>query len=185
MSATFQWCEDNGTATGSPAHGTTQSGFGGDTHYPTDCNWKNIDNNTANSGSAYSAYPVTGGNNSFTKYQYGSVTTPFNSVGSGLWAHTAGSFGAGITLKGVVTSTYATPSTATNGALTVDMSAAIAISSGQTVLFSTTGPYAASPVSSITASGFTQYLASQLQTTGSAAPGDTTTVTLTLQYSEN
>ena len=102
-----------------------------------------------------------------------------------MWAHTAGSFGAGITLKGVVTSTYATPSTATNGALTVDMTAAIAISSGQTVLFSTTGPYAASPVSSITASGFTQYLASQLQTTGSAAPGDTTTVTLTLQYSEN
>ena len=185
MAATFNWCEDNGSATGSPAHGTTQSGYGADTNYPTDVNWKNAEDNTANSGTAYSAAPITAGNNSYTKYQYGKFSGTFNQISSGLWAHTSGTLGSGLTLKGVVTSTYATPATTANASLTTDMTLAISIGSGAGVDFSTTGPYAASPTSTLSAAGYTQYLATQLQTTGSAAAGDTATVTLTLQYNEN
>jgi hypothetical protein len=189
MAATFNWCEDNGAQTGSPLHGTTRSGFGADTHYPTDCNYKNVDDNTANGGTAYSSSPITAGNNSFSKYQYGKFTGSFSSVSAGLWsARTApaGALATGLTLKGTVTSTYATPATGANAALTTDYtSAPVAIGSGLAVLFSTTGPEAASPTSSITAAGYSQYLVSQLQTSGSAGPGDIATITQTLQYSEN
>ena len=65
------------------------------------------------------------------------------------------------------------------------MTSAISIGSGASVSFHTTGPEAASPTSTLSAAGYTQYLATQLQTGGSAAAGDTATVTLTLQYNEN
>ncbi len=173
--ATFEFEEDNGAATGSPAHGTTTTGA------RTECNWKNIDDSTT----AYSSSPITAGNNSYTKYQYGHFSGTYNQISAGLWAHTAGAFGTGLTLKGIVTSTYATPTTTANASLTVDMTSAIAIGSGQTVLFNT-APSASAPTSSITSNpAYTQYLASQLQTTTSAAAGDTTSVTLTLQYNEN
>lgn len=144
-------------------------------------NWKNIDD----VASAYSSNPVTAGNNSYTKYQFGKFTGTFNQISAGLWAHTAGTLGTGLTLKGVVTSTYATPSTTANAALTENMTSAIAIGSGQAVSFHTTGPEGASPTSTLAAAGYTQYLPTQMQTTGSAAAGDSATVTLTLQYNEN
>lgn len=175
MAATFEYNEDNGTAAGSPAKGTTRNTA------VTQVNWKNTDDVST----AYSSSPITAGNNSYTKYQFGKFTGTFNQISSGLWAHTAGTLGTGLTLKGVVTSTYATPATSANASLTTNMTSAIAIASGATVLFHTTGPEAASPSATLSAAGYTQYLASQLQTTGSAAAGDTATVTLTLQYNEN
>jgi len=175
MAATFEFVEDNGVATGSPLHGTTSTGA------RTECNWKNVDDSTT----AYSASPVTAGQNSYTKYQYGHFTGAFSLISSVLWAHTAGAMGTGLTIKGKVTSTYATPGPAANAALTVDMTAAIAIGSGQAVLLSTTGPYDASPTATLAAAGYTQYLATQLQTTNAAAPGDTAVATFTLQYSES
>lgn len=175
MAAIFEYNEDNGTQTGSPLKGTTRNTA------VVQVNWKNIDD----VATAYTASPITAGNNSFTKYQFGKFTGTFNQISAGLWAHTAGTLGTGLTLKGVVTSTYATPSTTTNASLTTTMTTAIAIGSGAAVLFSTTGPEAASPTSTLAAAGFSQYLATQLQTTGSAAAGDTATVTLTLQYNEN
>lgn len=179
MAATFQWGESNGTATGSPATGT--SNFVG----ATDSNWKNIDDCTANSGSAYTAFPITAGNNSFTKNQWGKFSGTFGSISSVLWAHTAGTLGTGLTLKTVVTSTYTTPAASTNAALTTDSTSAISISSGAAVLLSSVGPQGASPGSSSTANPcYTQFLASQLQTLSSSSSGDTASVTLTLQYSE-
>lgn len=177
MAATFAFKEDNGTETGSPARGTTA----GTT--VTTVNWKNIDDATT---TAYSAAPITDGNNSYTKYQFGSFSGTYNELSAGLFAHTATAFGSGLTLKGTVTSTYATPSTTTNAALTTDMTSAIAIGSGLTVLFSTdSSPATATPTATTTANPVaTQYLATQLQTSGAAA-GDTATVTLTLQYTEN
>jgi len=175
MAATFEFNEDNGAATGSPAKGTTRNTA------VTQVNWKNVDD----VATAYGSSPITAGNNSFTKYQFGKFTGTFNQISAGLWAHTAGTYGSGLTLKGVVTSTYATPSTTTNAALTQTMTTAIAIGSGQTVLFSTVGPEGASPTTTLAAAGFTQYLATQLQTTTGASQGDTATVTLTLQYNEN
>lgn len=175
MPATFEFNEDNGAATGSPAKGTSRATA------VTNVNWKNIDDATT----AYSSSPVTAGNNSYSKYQCGKFTGTFNSISNCLFAHTSGTLGTGLTLKGVVTSTYATPAATANAALTTDMTSAIAIGSGASVSFSTVGPEGASPTTTLSAAGYTQFLATQLQTTTSAAAGDTATVTLTLQYNEN
>lgn len=185
MAATFEFEEDNGAQTGSPLKGTTR------TAARTEVNWKNIDDSTT----AYSSNPITAGNNSFTKYQFGHFSGTYNQVSAGLYAHTATAFGTGLTLKGqpACTSTatalvYATPATSTLAALSVDMTSAIAIGSGVQVQFTATGPEnsATATATSLTTNPcYTNYLATQLQTTGSAAAGDTAQVTLTLQYNEN
>lgn len=174
MAAIFEFNEDNGTQTGSPLKGTTRNTA------VTQVNWKNTDD----VATAYTSSPITAGNNSYPKYQFGKFTTPFNQVSAGLWAHTAGTLGAGLTLAGKVTSAYLTPAT-TALAGTTDMTTAIAIGSGAAVLFSTTGPENAAPSATLAASGYSQYLVTQLQTTGGAGAGDTATVTLTLRYDEN
>lgn len=192
MAATFQWCEDNGTQTGSPLHGTTRSGFGADTNYPTDMNWKTADDNTAASGTSYSAAPITvpaaGSNYSMPKFQYGKFTGSFNQISAGTWsAHTAdtSSFPTGITLQGTVTGTYATPTTVSKGFGT-NFTNIVSIGSGNNVLFSTSGPESSSPVSSISSTGYTQYLATQLIVSSTCStPGDTPTITATFQYNEN
>src|SRR5215210_5235109 len=103
MAATFAFKEDNGTQTGSPTRGTTA----GTT--VTTCNWKNVDDATT---TAYSASPITAGNNSYIKYQFGSFSGTYNQLSAGLWSpHTAGTLGTGLTLVGKVTSTYTTPAT--------------------------------------------------------------------------
>ena len=178
MAATFEFNEDHGTQTGSPLKGTTRSTA------VVEVNWKNIDDSTT----AYSSSPIVAGNNSFTKYQCGKFTGSFNTILNSSWsAHTAGTspMGTGLTLKGTVTSTYATPSTVTNAALTTDFSSTVVIGSGLAVLFSPVGPEGASPTATLTAAGFTQFLATQLQTTSSAAAGDSASITSTLIYDEN
>ena len=185
MAATFEFEEDNGTQTGSPLKGTTR------TAARTEVNWRNIDDSTT----AYSSNPITGGNNSYTKYQFGHFSGSFNTILSGLYAHTATAWGTGLTLKGQPTCTstatalvYATPATSTLAALTTDMTTAIAIGSGVAVQFTATGPEnsaSASAASLATNPCYTNYLATQLQTTSSAAAGDTVQVTMTLQYQEN
>lgn len=174
MAATFEYNEDNGAATGSPAKGATR------TTAVTQVNWKAIDD----VASAYSSYPVNAGDNSFPKFQFGKFTGTFNQISNGVWAHTAGTLPSGVSLYGAVTSTYTTPSQSALAGLS-DISTPISVGSGSTVLFSTTDPSAASPTSTLTAAGYTQYLVTQIRTTGSAPTGDTATQTLTLRYSEN
>src|SRR3972149_594532 len=183
MAATFEFQEDNGAATGSPAKGTTRTGT------RTEVNWKNIDDSTT----AYSSAPIVAGNNSFQKNQFGNFSGTYNQILTGLFAHTATAFGTGLTLKGVPHCTgdadrylYVTPSTGADANLTTDMTSAIAIGSGRTVCFSGTGPEATGKATSTTANpGFTSFLTNQLQTTGSAAAGDTANVTLTLPDDEH
>src|SRR5678815_5197178 len=90
MAATFEFEEDNGTATGSPAKGTTR------TAARTECNWKNIDD----SATAYSSSPNLAGNNSYQKPQFAHFSGTFNQILAGLFAHTATAFGTGLPLKG-------------------------------------------------------------------------------------
>lgn len=178
MTATFTFKEDNGAATGSPTRGTTA----GTT--VTTCNWKNVDDATS---TAYSASPISAGNNSYGKYQWGAFSGTYNQISAGLWSpHTAGTLGTGLAIVGKVTSTYATPSTSALSS-TTDFTSITAIASGLAVNFSTDGnPFTASPTSSQTANpSATQYLNSQLQTTSSAAPGDIASITQTVQYNEN
>lgn len=181
--ATFAWDEDYGTQTGSPTRGTsTATGV-------TNVNWKN----SGVPSDAYGSYPITAGNNSYDKWQYGHFSGSYNQILNGLFAHTAGTLGTGLTLKGTPACTgdgdrllYTTPATTANANLSTNMTSAIAIGSGVAVFFSGTGPYSTGKASSTTANpAFTNYLTTQLQTTGSAAAGDTATVTLTLQYNEN
>lgn len=184
MAATFEFDEDNGAATGSPAKGTTRATA------RTDVNWKNIDDATT---TAYSASPISGGNNSFEKWQFGKFSGTFNQILGGLFAHTLTAFGTGLTLKGPPACTndasrllYTTPSASANANLTTDMTSAIAIASGVAVCFGATGPEATGKATSMTTNPcYTNYLTTQLQTTTSAAAGDTANVTLTLQYQEN
>lgn len=183
MAATFEFQRDTGTQTGSPTQGTTRSTA------VTETNWKNTDTYAT----AYSAAPITAGNNSYEIWNFGNFSGSFNQISAGLFAHTSTAFGTGLTLKGPPTCTsdgtrllYTTPSTTANANLTTDMTSAIAIGSGVAVAFGATGPQATGKATSMTTNPcFTNYLTTQLQTTGSAAAGDTATVTLTLQYNEN
>ena len=183
MAATFAWDRDTGTQTGSPTQGTTRSAG------TTDTNWKNTDTYAT----AYSAAPITAGNNSYEIWNFGHFSGTYNQILTGLFAHTATAFGTGLTLKGPPSCTgdgdrllYTTPSTTANAALTTDMTTAIAIGSGVTVCFGATGPEATGKATSMTSNPcYTNYLTTQLQTSGSAAAGDTATVTLSLQYLEN
>lgn len=183
MAATFEFNRDTGTQTGSPTKGTTR------TTAVTDTNWKNTDTY----GTAYTSSPITAGNNSFEIWNFGKFSGTFNQVSAGLFAHTSTAFGTGLTLKGTPACTgdgdrllYTTPSATTNANLSVDMTSAIAIGSGVAVCFGATGPEATGKATTMTTNPcYTNYLTTQLQTTGSAAAGDTATVTLTLQYNEN
>ncbi len=183
QAATFEWEEDNGTQTGSPTKGTTR------TAARTEANWKNIDDSTT----AYSSSPIAAGSNSYEKWQFGHFSGTFNQISAGLFAHTAGALGTGLTLKGtpLISSDgtrllYTTPSTTANASLTTDMTTAIAIGSGVAVWFGATGPEATGKASSMTTNPcYTNFLTTQLQTSGSAGAGDTTSATLSLRYDEN
>jgi len=175
MAATFQWGERNGA-------GETE------TLDRAESNWKNIDDSTT----AYSSSPITDGNNSFDKYMYGKFSGTFASIAAGLFAHTAGAMGAGLTIKGQPAMTadgdrdvYATPSTAANAGLTFDQTGTVAIGSGRAVWFGATSPGASGKAASMTTNPcFTNFLTHQLQTSG-ASGGDTATATFTLRYDEN
>jgi len=183
MAATFEFNRDTGTQTGSPTKGTTRSTA------VTDVNWKNTDTYAT----AYSAAPITAGSNSYEIWTCGKFSGTFNNVLTGLWAHTAGTLGTGLTLKSTPACTgdgdrllYTTPSTSANANLTVDATSAVAIGSGVAVFFGATGPEATGKASTMATNPcYTNFLTTQLQTTGSAAAGDTATVTMTLQYNEN
>jgi len=176
MASLFAFWEDNGTAVGNPATGTTR------TMNRTEVNWKNIDDSTT----AYTVNPITAGNASYKKYQYGVISGTFNQILNGKFGHTTGIFGGGLQLLYSGTIGYTTPNTtpfSTPPAIDMTIPSGIA-SSFQTVLFGSVGPQTAG-VASQTVTGYTQYLITQLLTTVAASPGDTATATLTLQYDEN
>ena len=184
QAATFEFDEDTGAAAGSPAKGTVR------THNVGDVNWKN----DGTQGTAYTAAPITAGNNSFEKWQFGHFSGTYNQILNGLFAHTAGVCGTGISLFGPNSVTgdgdrplYTTPAAATNNtACPFDMTSAIAIGSGKAVFFGATGPEATGKAASSTANPcYTNYLPTQLRTTGSASAGETSSLTITLQYDEN
>lgn len=171
MAATITWYEQNGSATGSPAHGSQS--------VVTGIEWKNIDDSTTSRAAA----PITAGENSYIKYNYVGFSGSFNQISNVKWAHTSGSLGSNLTLVGKVTSTYATPVKSAMAGST-DMTSTTTVDSGQTVLLSATGPNGTAAASQTTAC-YTQYLATQLQTSAAASAGDTGTATFTVQYFEN
>lgn len=174
--ATFQWGESNGA-------GETI------TLDRAESNWKNIDDSTT----AYSSSPIAAGSNSYSKWMFGKFSGTFNQISAGLFAHTAGAMGTGLTIKGQPAMTvdgdrlsYSTPATSALAGLTFDQTSTVAIGSGRAVWFGATGPASSGKAASMTTNPcYTNYLTHQLQTTGSAAAGDTTQATFTLRYDEN
>ena len=124
------------------------------------------------------------GENSYWKNIYLKFSGTFNQISAVKFAHTAGTLGTGISLKGKVTSTYSTPATSALSGSS-DMTAPGSIGSGASVLLGTSGPNDASPSASKTTECYTQYLVTQVQTTAAASAGDSGTATLTVQYNEN
>jgi hypothetical protein len=151
-------------------------------------NWKSIDNCTANGGTVYSAAPIVAGQNSFSKYQYGKFSGTYNQILNCLWSARTAPAGAlltGLSLYGLNTATYATPSQTTNAALTINYtSGPVAIGAGATVLLGA-DPSSAAAATLAVGGGYTQYLVSQIQTTTAAAAGDMASITSVLQYNEN
>lgn len=179
MAATFSWGEANG------AGQTLSSGV-------SNVNWKNTDD----VATAYSSSPITAGSNSYEKWQFGIFSGSYNQISNGYFDHTATAFGAGLTLKAFPSLTasglalwYTTPATTANALLTKDMTSVNGSfpTSANVVMFSGTTPNASTPKAATTTANpaYTNYLTTQLQTTGSAAAGDTAQVTLTLRYDEN
>jgi len=171
MAATAAWYEDNGTATGSPLKGTTRA-------VASQVDWKSVDNISTPRASA----TIIAGQNSYEKFQSVRFTGTFTQISAGKFAHTAGVPGVGITLVDKVTSTYSTPSTAAMAGST-DITSVIAIASGQTVLFNTE-PQTSSPSATLAATGYTQFLVTQLKTSGATAAGAIGDIELTLQWNE-
>lgn len=172
MTATTTWYEQNGTATGSPAHGTEST--------ISSCDWKSVDDSSTSRASA----PVLAGSNSYNKYIYLKFSGQFNQISAVKFAHTSGTLGTGISLKSKITSTYTTPATSALSSAT-DITSTTPVASGASVLLSTTGPNGANPAASQTTTCYTQYIDTQVQTTNAANAGDSGTVTLTVQYNEN
>jgi hypothetical protein len=181
MAVTFEFDEANGA-------GTTI------THGITTTNWKNLDGAT---GTDYNTNPITIGNNSFEKWQFGHFSGTWNQISNGFYDHTLTAFGSNLTLKGQPTMTadgnkltYATPSTAANASLTKNITSANgSFPTGAAVVWFSKTSQAGTMTASVTNSGadsaYTNYLTTQLQTAAGAATGDTANVTLKLQYDEN
>lgn len=172
MTATANWYEQNGEATGSPA--------GGVESLITNCDWKSVDSATT----ARTTAPVVAGENSYIKYIYLKFTGTFTQIANVKFAHTAGSLGTGITLMGKISSVYETPTDADISGAS-DITNATTIGSGASVLLGTSGPNDVSPASSQTSTCYTQYIVSQAQVSGDASAGDSGSVTLSVRYTEN
>jgi len=175
MAATLNWCEDHGTATGSPAKGTTRDGFDSSTNYAVNCNWKTADDTNV---TAYSSAPIgPPPDNSYEKYQYLKITGSFTSISSMKWTARGnyeeltsnGDVQQGyVKIMGGVSSVYNTPSRSLNAALMTNFSFQVWAHQGLPVKFSTVGPEGADPTDVLTEDGYTQYLISQLQMTADA-----------------
>jgi hypothetical protein len=164
MASTQTWSEFNST---NAATETTSRA---------EANWKNIDDSTT----AYSSSPITAGNNSFTKYQAVKFAGTWNSLSALTYKVSSNAPGTGLSVVAAVVTSGTTPSTSASG----DSAAS---TSGTSANFNNSStPYGAG-TSSTTAGGtmYANVYRTQLQTTGSAAPGDITSVTITASWTES
>lgn len=172
MTAIAQWYEDNGQPTGVPARGTTRN-------VAARSDFKSVDDSTTD----YRSARIIAGQNSYHKYKFVRFTGSFNEISAGKFAHTSGALGTGVTLVAKATSTYQAPTTQPLSAAQ-NISTVTSANAGFSVQFSVTGPEGVSSPT-LTAPGYSQYIAMQLQTTAAAAAGDIGNKITTLQWNEN
>lgn len=163
MAATFVWAQSNGAGETSTDLGASGNLF----------NFKTNDDATAGN---YSSNPITAGSSSMEVYLRAHFTGTFTQIDNlQFYQSTAFSPATGlqVTFDGNNV-TYATPSTTDNANSNVPTSdPGTANVSIATLL-----------AGSLTAVGYSDYILLQLDTTASAAPGDTSLAVFTLQYDE-
>lgn len=167
MAATFTWSGTYGTSPGT----TTDLGSNGNLF-----NFKSSDSLT--SAADYTSNPITAGNSSYEVWLRGKFTGTFNEVQNLQFYKSAGSFGTGLSIDwlGEVTA-YDTP-VSSNSAVATD---SVPTEDPGTANVSIGGEL----TGSLVATGFSDYIVLQLNTTTDTAAGDTATYTFTLQYDEN
>ncbi len=163
MAATFNWAQSNGAGETSTDLGASGNLF----------NFKTNDDATA---ANYSSNPISAGNSSMEVYLRGHFTDTFNKIDNlQFWQSTAFSPATGlqVTFAGD-NHAYATPSTTDNTHSNVPTS------DPGTANVSIGGSLSGY----LDAAGYSDYIVLQLDTTASAAAGDTSLATFTLQYDE-
>lgn len=170
MSATFNWVQTHGTSA-SPTH--TALGTSGNLF-----NYKRANDATA---ANYSSYPITAGTNSYEVFLRGRWTGTFNSISNlQMWRSVNFSPATGLSIMWKGNNHTSFNSNPTTGTSTIATSA-IPTSDPGTANVSIGGSVAGS----LAASGYSDYIVTQLQTTSAAAAGDTSLCTLTMQYDES
>jgi hypothetical protein len=184
--ASFQICEDNGTASTQPARGSTR------TTGISNVNLKSIDDTS----SSYASYPITGGTNSYSKFISFLFTGTYNTISDIKFQHTGGNLGAGLSLMVATGASgfYTTPSQTTNSVFTVNLtstglaSTGISVHVGGTGINANAGPNCTGKANSTTANpAWSSYVGLQLQTTTAATAGDFANgpILYSIQYLEN
>ena len=166
MVATFEWDEWNGA-------GKTQ------THGISNCNWGNVD--AANLDISVEANKIPRGENSYSKYIAGHFSGTYTQIGPNgkLW-HSIVSLPSGVTLKGAMTVTYATPTKTAigDGDLPQSEGSALAVNFGSSPETATTTTTTSNPA-------YSAYLRMQLQTLVSSPTGAIGPNALTKKYDES
>jgi hypothetical protein len=168
MGATFGFAITNGA---SSAKTTTDLGVSGNLF-----NFKKLDDPTA---ANYSANPVVAGTRSYEVWLRAKFTGAFNKIDNvQFWQSTAFSPATGLAVKWApaTPSAYVTPVSGTNKAVS-----AVPTSDPGTANVRCRGGLA----SGLVASGYTDYVVLQLDTTTAAAAGDTSLATFTINYDES
>lgn len=167
MAATFTWAQTHGSAPGT----TVDLGISGNLF-----NFKKKDDATA---ANYSSYPIPAGEKSYEVWLRGKFTGSFNKVQNiQFWRSTDFSPNTGLSIKWKPkgASAFATPVSGVNKCVSAvptsdPGSANVGIGSNIT--------------GSLTASGYTNWIVLQLNTTSAAAAGDTSLATFTMNYDES
>ena len=165
MASTQTWTEYNG-ATAATA-----------TASRTEANWKNIDDSTT----AYSASPITAGNNSFDKNQAVVYGGTWNTLSALTYKVSTATPGTGLNIVASVRSAGVTPTATASGDAT-------ASTTGTAANFASISTGFAVGAATATGSGvyYGQVYRTQLQTTVAAAPGDlASAVTITATWTES
>ena len=166
MAATYNWAQSNGASETSTDLGESGNLF----------NFKNADTATA---SDYTDNPITAGNNSYEVYLRGHWTGTFNKIDNlRFWMSTDFSPNTGLSIKWAAngTPTYTEPVATTS---TVATTAIPTSDPGSENLY-----IGGSSGGSLTAAGYSDYIVLQLQTTVSAAAGDTSLAEFTIEWDE-
>ncbi len=165
MAANFQWAQSHGVGPTVVDLGETGNLF----------NFKDIDDATVGN---YSSNPITAGNNSYEVWLRGNFSGTFNQVDNGqFWMSTDFAPNTGLPIEWEGDNVTWAQSVKTDSTKAVT---AMPTSDPGTANVSFAGTLGGN----ITSAGYSDYIVMQLQTTVSAAAGDTSLAVFTLQYDE-